>query len=182
MGRFLEGIEREEKEYMIKLLIDRIKKHRNPVKYWRDLGVSIGEKCEIFSSASLGGEPYLVSIGNKVRITSNVVFITHDGGVWVYRNMYPELSDIDLFGRIRIGNNVHIGNNAVIMPGVTIGDNVIIGVGAIVTHDIPSNTIAAGVPARPIESLTEYLDKHKEDFVHTFALSSEEKKRVLKDL
>ena len=63
----------------------------------------------------------MIEIGDNVRITSGVRFVTHDGGVWVLRHKYSELSDIDLFGKIRIGNNVHIGFNAIIMPGVTIG-------------------------------------------------------------
>ncbi len=45
-----------------------------------------------------------------------------------------------------IGNNVYIGQNAMVLPGVQIGNNVIIGAGAIVTHNIPDNSIAVGVP------------------------------------
>ena len=54
---------------------------------------------------------------------------------------------------VRIGNDVWIGGNASIMPGVTIGDNVVIGAGAVVTHDIPSNSLALGVPARVVREL-----------------------------
>lgn len=164
---------------MLSIILDRLKKHRNPVKYWRNLGAKIGDNCEIFSSASLGGEPYLVSIGNNVRITTNVVFITHDGGVWVLRNQKKELADIDRFGEIHIGNNVHIGNNAVIMPGVTIGDNCIIGVGTIVTKNIPSDSIVAGIPGRVIETIDEYYKKHINDFVHTSKLNYNDKKEYL---
>lgn len=52
-----------------------------------------------------------------------------------------------------IGNNVWIGGSATILPGVTIGDNVVIGAGSVVTHDIPSDCVAAGNPARVIKSL-----------------------------
>ena len=54
---------------------------------------------------------------------------------------------------IRIGNDVWLGGNCVILPGVTLGDNVIVAAGAVVTRDIPSNSLAAGVPARVIRSL-----------------------------
>lgn len=54
---------------------------------------------------------------------------------------------------ISIGNNVWIGANAIILKGVTIGDNTIIGAGSVVTRDIPSNTLAAGNPARIIRKL-----------------------------
>jgi acetyltransferase-like isoleucine patch superfamily enzyme len=51
-----------------------------------------------------------------------------------------------------IGKNTFIGVGAIILPGVNIGDEVIIGAGAVVTKDIPSNTIAVGNPARVIKS------------------------------
>ena len=54
---------------------------------------------------------------------------------------------------INIGNNVWIGANAVILPGVTIGDNVVIGAGSVVTKDIPSNSVAVGNPCMKIKSL-----------------------------
>lgn len=56
---------------------------------------------------------------------------------------------------IRIGNNVWIGGNSVIMPGVNIGDNVVIGAGSIVTRDIPSWSVAAGNPCKVIRKITE---------------------------
>ena len=164
---------------MLKALINRYKKHRNPVKYWRSLGASIGEDCEIYSSASLGSEPYLIHVGNHVRITSNVLFTTHDGGVWVLRNLREELRDIDKFGKITVGDNVHIGVGAIIMPGVTIGNNCIIGAGAVVTRDIPDNSIAAGVPARVIKTVDAYAEQHKEEFVQTKHMSFAEKKVYL---
>jgi maltose O-acetyltransferase len=54
---------------------------------------------------------------------------------------------------VTVGNNVWIGGSAVILPGVTIGDNVTIGAGSVVTHDIPSNVVAAGNPCKVIRSL-----------------------------
>lgn len=53
---------------------------------------------------------------------------------------------------VTIGNNVWLGGNVTIVPGVTIGDNCVIGAGSVVTRDIPSNTVAAGNPARVIKS------------------------------
>ena len=54
---------------------------------------------------------------------------------------------------ITVGNDVWIGGNCTILPGVTIGNNVIIAAGAVVTKDIPDNCIAAGVPAKVIKQL-----------------------------
>ena len=56
---------------------------------------------------------------------------------------------------ITIGENVGIGGNACILPGVTIGDNVVIGAGSVVTKDIPANCVAAGNPARIIKKVEE---------------------------
>ena len=52
-----------------------------------------------------------------------------------------------------IGNDVWIGGNATILPGITIGNNVIVAAGAVVTHDVPDNCIVAGVPARKIKDI-----------------------------
>lgn len=153
----------------------------NPVKYWRGKGVSIGDSCEIYSSANFGSEPYLITIGNHVRINSGVNMVTHDGGAWVLREYIKgaDAEKIDMFGKICIGNNVHIGTNATIMPGVTIGNNVVIGCGAIVTKDVPSDSIAVGIPARVIETIDEYISKNQHRFFYTKHLSSDEKKHYL---
>ena len=147
-------------------------------KILKKRGVKIGENCVIFKNAKFGSEPYLVSMGNNVRITSNVQFITHDGGMWVLRNLY-KLNNADKFGRIDIGNTVHIGWNVTIMPGVSIGDNCIIGVGAVVTKDIPDNSIAVGVPAKVIQSIDEYYLKNRDKVVYTKQLNRFEKKNFL---
>lgn len=160
-------------------LINWIKLHKNPVRYWREKGAIIGEYCEINAGASLGTEPYLITIGNHVRINDGVHLITHDGGVWVLREFNNEMVDIDLFRKIKIGNNVHIGTNAIIMPGVQIGNNCIIGCGAVVTKNVSDNNIVAGVPARIIESLDEFIVKHRNDFEHTKNMIDNQKKEYL---
>ena len=152
---------------------------RDPVGFIRRQGAKIGSDCSIASNVSFGSEPYMITIGDHVRLTENVRLITHDGGVWVVRHLYDEYREADLFGKIVIGNNVHIGVNAIVMPGVTIGNNVIVGCGAIVTHDIPDNSVAVGVPARVIETLDEYIEKNHNCFLNTKHCSAEEKRRIL---
>ena len=51
------------------------------------------------------------------------------------------------------GRNVWVGANVSILPGVTIGDNAVVGAGAVVTKDVPENTIVGGVPARVIRHI-----------------------------
>ena len=55
---------------------------------------------------------------------------------------------------IVLGKNVWVGSNATILQGVTIGDNAVIGAGAVVTGDIPANTVAVGVPAKVIKHIS----------------------------
>lgn len=159
------------------MLIKKIMMKMNIKKALR-AGLVLGKDFYIHSRIDFGSEPYLIKIGNHVRISAGVRFITHDGGVWVLRDRL-DLKDVDVFGPITIGNNVHLGANVIIMPNVSIGDNVVIGCGAVVTKNIPSNSVAVGVPAKVIETLDEYEIKvrAKCDFTHSFG--SSEKKEYL---
>ena len=145
----------------------------------RKKGMKIGQNCIISRKANFGTEPYLISIGNDVRITNGCRFFCHDGSVWVLRNLNKIDKNSDKVSPIKIGNNVNIGWNSIIMPGVTIGDNVIIGAGSIVTKDIPSNSVAAGVPARVIRTIDDYCKKVSAELVMTKGLSKKRKKEFL---
>ena len=154
------------------------------IKFYQEQGMRIGGNCEINKNVNIITEPYLITLGNNVRITSGVKFITHDGGLYVARNyakgikkICPNIERADKFGKITIGNNVHIGVDTIIMPGIT--NNVVVGAGAVVTKDIPDNVIAVGVPAKPIETIDEYVKKNMDKFVYTKNLSYEEKKKIL---
>jgi acetyltransferase-like isoleucine patch superfamily enzyme len=150
------------------------------VAYARTLGVRIGEDCRLigFKRPVFGTEPYLIKIGNHVTVAAGVRFITHDGAVWVFRREHP---GIDIFGPIIIGNNVFIGINAIILPGVTIGDNCVIAAGSVVTQDIPANHIAAGVPARPLKTLDEYWAANQHKTMNIRQLPPQEKRRLLEE-
>lgn len=164
---------------LFKKVIDRTRRQINPIKHWRKKGATIGEGCEIYPTMTIDSEPYLVTIGNHVRINSFVHLITHDGACWVARAIKEELSDCDLFGPIAIGNNVSIGTNALILPGVTIGDNCIVGAGAVVTKSVPANSVVAGVPAKVIGSTESYISKHETHFLHTKGMKDADKRKVL---
>ena len=145
-------------------------------KKWRK--INIGNQCEIYKNVSFGSEPYLISIGDNVRITSGVKFCTHDGGMWVIRNLGIN-PQADIFGKIVIGNNVHIGWNAIIMPNVHIGNNVVIGVGSIVTHDVPDNSVVAGIPGRVIRDIDSYYKKNVNRILNTKNISKQEKEKII---
>jgi acetyltransferase-like isoleucine patch superfamily enzyme len=150
-------------------------KRKNPIKYARSLGVEIGENCRLLN-VTYSTEPYLIKIGNHVSAT-NVHFETHDGGVWIFRDTHPEW---DIIKPITIGNNVYLGFGVIVLPGVTIGDNVIVGAKSVVTKDIPSNSVAVGIPARVIKTTDEYYDKIKTDVLNTKLMNSSDKKAYLK--
>ncbi len=154
--------------------------------YLRKQGMVIGTGCSINKGADFGSEPYLVTIGDHVRINAGVCVVTHDGGMWVLRSekagFGSRFRDADRFGRVVIGDNVHIGTNTILMPGVTIGCNAIVGCGAVVTHDVESNTVVAGVPARFIETLQEYAKKQEGRYVNTKHMTFEEKRNYLKNV
>ncbi len=141
--------------------------------------VSVGHNCYIeahplYLGKETGYKPNLV-IGNNVTITDNSMvtclneIIIGDGlltgpNVYIGDNSHGETNNLKgnvippfekaLYskGPIHIGKNVWIGRNACILGGVTIGDNVIIGANSVVTHDIPSNSVAAGAPAKIIRT------------------------------
>ena len=80
-------------------------------------------------------------------IGHNTVLATLDHGI------DPDKRHLLYPAPIHIGNKVWIGSGVVVTKGVTIGDNSIIAAGAVVTHDIPANVIAAGVPARVLREI-----------------------------
>lgn len=167
---------------LVEALLIRYGTEEQRIRIFRGRGVVIGSGCSVYPQVNFGSEPYLITIGDRVRIGNGVTFLTHDGGTWVLRNRKePECRDADLFGRIRVGNNVHIGVNSTILPGVTIGDNCVIGCGAMVTKDVPDDSVVAGVPARRIESVEEYYRKVQPRLVPTKHMSAEEKKRYLSE-
>ena len=148
---------------IIKVYFFLIKKDR--VAYARKLGVRWGERGKILEDPErvFGSEPWLVSLGDDVYITSGVRFLTHNGSMWCARNLDPSLERCDIFAPIKVGNNVSFGLNVIIMAGVQIGDNVIIGSNCVVTKNIPSNCVFAGVPGKQIGTMEEFIKKTKEN-------------------
>ena len=144
----------------------------------RRMGVKIGERCCLICGLfSFGTEPYLISIGNDCTITGGVIFLTHDGGIEVINHL--KHTNYDKIGLIHVGDNVFIGNDAKILMGVNVGNNVIIGAGSVVTKDVPSNMVVAGVPAKVICSIEDFYSKNRYRLFPTRNLSSKQKKAFL---
>lgn len=88
-----------------------------------------------------------VTLGDGCQIGHNVVFATLNHG------LAPEERVSTIPAPIILGKNVWVGSNATILQGVTIGDNAVVGAGAVVTKDVPANTVVGGVPAKFIKSI-----------------------------
>lgn len=160
----------------------RVKK--DTIAYAKMLGVHMGERCEILGNprSVFGSEPYLVKIGNHVRITSGVSFITHEGALWCIREQNSNYKNLDKFDPIIVGDNVFIGLNSIIMPGVHIGNNVIIGANSTVTKDVADGMIVAGAPAKQISTLEKFKEKVIGQCVETKNMSQIEKKKYLEKI
>lgn len=134
-------------------ILSRVMSHQT---WARMRGAEIGLNCKIYSNLGSSGEPWLIKIGNNVTISADVRLVTHDGSGVLVSDSHGRRYR---YGRVEIGDNVFIGIGSIIMPGVTIGDFVVVGAGSVVTKDVVSNTIIAGVPAKPISTFEEFEKK-----------------------
>lgn len=148
------------------------------VAFARKSGALVGNNCRIYTRY-FGSEPFLISIGNNVTITKGVSFITHDGSLILFED---EKGRRYKYQRISIGDNVFVGVNSIIMPGVKIENNVIVAAGTVVTKSIPEGVIVAGVPARIIGDYDEFKDKCLEQCISKIDIDFKEsyKERILK--
>lgn len=134
---------------------------KSGVAYARLKGVTVGNNSRILTSA-FGSEPWLIEIGDNVTITSGVRLLTHDGSAWLFKD---ESGRRYLYRKVIIGNDVFIGSNAIIMPGVTIEDKVIVAAGSVVTKSVPSGCIVGGNPAKIIGSYDSYEKRVLETYI-----------------
>lgn len=161
-----------------RMIYSNILRRIDGAKYAKKIGVNMHGIVHIYGKIAWGTEPWIISLGDNVHITDGVKFITHDGGTLLFRKIVP---DLDITKPIIVGNNVYFGNNVIVLPGVKIGNNVVIGAGAIVSKDIPDNSLAVGIPARVIKSIDEYLEKARTQSTHLGTLRGQEKDKALMD-
>lgn len=96
-----------------------------------------------------------VTIGDNLLTGPNVLITDNSHGDFKREllDRHPQSRPLSSKGPIEIGNNVWIGQNACVMPGVKIGDGAIIAANSVVTHDVPAYSVAAGCPAKVIKTL-----------------------------
>lgn len=143
------------------------KRNSNSYLNWlRKQGVKIGEGCQVKNPRRISIDvtrPSLLEIGSHVFLHEKMSILTHDWTGWCFIPLYGEF--IPAHKRTKIGNNVWFGEGVKVLSGVEIGDNCIIGAYAVVTKNIPSNSVAVGIPCRVICSLEEFYLKRKRSYI-----------------
>lgn len=120
------------------------------------LGLKVGKDFKRLQGVILDpSHCWLIEIGDRVTMAPRVHVLCHDAST-------KEFLGYTKIGKVKIGSQVFIGAESVILPGVTIGNRVIIGANSTVTRDIPDGVVAAGSPARVICTIDEYLAKEKD--------------------
>lgn len=125
------------------------------------VGKEYNDFCIISGNPKIGKDTWIgyftlidgsggLTIGKHCSIASGVHIYTHDSIRWSLLNLKKDRKNYTHIDRapVKIGNNVFIGANSVILKGVTIGNKVIIGALSLVNKDIPDNSIAVGNPAK----------------------------------
>lgn len=147
------------------------------VRRLRARGVRIGEDCRIYTK-DFSSDPYLVALGDGVCIAGGVKFVTHDGSARLRKSHRP---NIQFVGRIDVGANTFIGENAIILPGTNIGRDCVIGAGAVVRGAIPDNSLVVGNPGEIVGRASLMLDRleRSANALDTFNLPAQRRREVL---
>ena len=110
--------------------------------------------------------PELIEIGDNSVIATGAKILTHDAISFVS-------SGENVKKPVKIGKNVFVGFNSIIMPGVTIGDNVIVSAGSVVTKSVPDNKIIGGNPARIIGTRWFFMNEIKKFVADFWSIDTE---------
>lgn len=154
------------KKYL-RFFLDSLEIRLAPERWLSRVGVRFGPGCRFYGikPGTFGSEPFLITLGERVTVTDGVKFITHDGGLWIFREKEP---GIELFAPISVGSRVFIGVNAILLPGSVVGDDSIVAAGAVVKGEFPPRSVIAGIPAKVIGSVDDYLEKNRHRITSEF--------------
>ena len=129
--------------------------HESHLKELESRGLKRGKRVYVHSSVVFDNDfPWLISLGDDCTLSVNVIILAHDA------SMLMTLGRVRI-GRVTIGARAFVGAGSIILPGVTIGKSAVVGAGSVVTRNVPDNSVVAGNPARIIESIPEYVEKHR---------------------
>lgn len=130
------------------------KPSKDVVTCLRERGVTIGSNVDIIDSFIDYCYGHLIFIGNNVTITGARI-LAHDAST-------KKVLGYSKIGTVTIGDNVFIGNGAIILCGTKIGNNVIIGAGTVIASDVPDNSVMIGNPARKLCSWDDYICRNNQ--------------------
>lgn len=131
-------------------------------KLLKDYGMDIAQD-EYYIDPTVYFDNYdysLIHIAEKVTISREVLFLTHDYSLYVGFNAMGSNKNGYFLNGISIEENCFIGARVVILPGTHLGKNSIVGAGAVIKGNIPDNSIVVGNPARIIANSIEWGKKH----------------------
>ena len=164
------------------ILLGKKNKKVSTLEILKSRGLKVGDNFFMAPGCVLDpAHCWHISIGNNVALGPDVYILAHD-------SIMHRFIGYGNVANVKIGDDVTISTRAVILPGVTIGNRVMIGAGAVVTKDIPENSIAVGNPAKVIGTFDAYIEKHKkalathpmfdESFLLNSGLSNEQKEKM----
>lgn len=155
-----------------------LRDQKKKIEWLRLCGMKIGEGTILGCGLEAFPEPFMVELGKNVYFAASVQLLTHDGSLsWLTRKMGLTDKRTEKIGRIIIKDNCFIGARAMIMHDVTIGKNCIVAAGAVVTKDVPDNSVVGGCPAKVICSVEEYIERNKHRKDYTCRMSYGEKRK-----
>ncbi len=151
------------------------------VRSWKESGVRFGRGVVAMPSVSIDTScGWLISIGDRTRLASEVRIVGHDAG--------PQRDlGYGRVGPVTIGSDCVLNERVTVLAGVTIGDNCLIGSGSVVATDIPAGSRAMGVPARAYGTIDDYVAELRRglaeapifDYRELFRLGPEEREAAL---
>jgi acetyltransferase-like isoleucine patch superfamily enzyme len=138
------------------------------LEFYRKKNVIMGKGTIFYSvtvSSSSKGDKFVV--GKNCCLTG-CTLLGHDASPATFINELVNKNQVYLPGsrssyrrQITIGDNVFVGTNAIILPGISVGNNVVIGAGSVVVRDVESNSVVAGNPAKKITNIANFKEKYK---------------------
>ena len=141
----------DKRNEIIKKLLGKVKEHFwIEQSFWCDYGYNIEIGENFYANHNL-----VILDGNKVKFGDNVFIAPNCGFYTAGHPLDAETRNkgLEYAKPIEVGNDVWIGGNVIVMPGVKIGNNCVIGAGSVVTKDIPDGVLAYGNPCRVVKNI-----------------------------